>query len=345
MENGQKRIALKHKKQIHIISYSLGDPQIGSSGNIPRDTEGWVNTLNKALEKFPNTSFIQSAGDQVNDANSEEEYTGFFAPEQLKKYPTATTIGNHDNSEYYEYHFNTPNQNPALGNSNNAGGDYYFTYGDTLIMNLNSNNKNAAEHIQFMEETIEATKDPDAKWKFVVFHHSIYSAASHSLEAGIIKLREDLVPTIDKLDIDAVLMGHDHSYVRTYQMKNLQPLKNQMIAEDGSVINPEGTLYLTANSSSGSKYYNLKDPEFYSADRSQLRTPTFTNIEVTPTSLEFTTYRVDTMEVTDTYKIVKDPSIEVVLPALESVSLEASSNVVPTEPSTFYPEVSLNCNR
>ena len=240
---------------------------------------------------------------------------------------------------YYEYHFNTPNQNPALGNSNNAGGDYYFTYGDTLIMNLNSNNKNAAEHVQFMEETIEATKDPRFKWKFVVFHHSIYSAASHSLEAGIIKLREDLVPTIDELDIDAVLMGHDHSYVRTYQMKNLQPLEKSNGCEDGSVINPEGTLYLTANSSSGSKYYNLKDPEFYSAERSQLRVPTFTNIEVTPTSLEFTTYRVDTMEVTDTYKIVKDPSIEVVLPALESVSLEASSNVVPTEPSTFYPEV------
>ena len=106
----------------------------------------------------------------------------------------------------YEYHFNTPNQNPALGNSNNAGGDYYFTYGDTLIMNLNSNNKNAAEHIQFMEETIEAA-NPDAKWKIVVFHHSIYSAANHSLEASIIKLREDLVPTIDKLDIDAVLIG------------------------------------------------------------------------------------------------------------------------------------------
>ena len=192
-----------------------------------------------------------------------------------------------------------------------------------------------------MEETIEAA-NPDFKWKIVVFHHSIYSAANHSLEASIIKFREDLVPTIDELDIDAVLSGHDHSYVRTYQMKNLQPLKNQMIDEDGSVINPEGTLYLTANSSSGSKYYNLKDPEFYSAERSQLRTPTFTNIEVTPTSLEFTTYRVDTMEVTDTYKIVKDPSIEVVLPALESVSLEASSNVVPTEPSTFYPEVSLN---
>ena len=132
---------------------------------------------------------------------------------------------------YYEYHFNTPNQNPALGNSNNAGGDYYFTYGDTLIMNLNSNNKNAAEHTQFMKETIAATKIQMSNGNLLYFHHSMYSAANHSLEASIIKFREDLVPTIDELEIDAVLSGHDHSYVRTYQMKNLQPLKNQMVAK------------------------------------------------------------------------------------------------------------------
>ena len=319
-----------------------GDPQIGS-GNIASDTAGWVDTLDKAINKFPNTSFIQSAGDQVNNENSEVEYTGYFTPEHLKQYPTATTIGNHDNSVYYEYHFNVPNQNSELGNSNNAGGDYYFTYGDTLIMNLNSNNMNAAEHIQFMEETIEATKDQDLKWKIVVFHHSVYSAANHSLSASIIKFREDLVPTIDKLEIDAVLSGHDHSYVRTYQMKNLQPLKNQMV-KDGSVINPEGTLYLTANSSSGSKYYTMKDPEFYSAERSQLRVPTFTNIEVTPTSLEFTTYRVDTMKETDTYKIVKDDSIPVEMPRLKEVKLEATTKVIPTEASNFYPELRFTVN-
>ena len=134
-------------------------------------------------------------------------------------------------------------------------------------------------------------------------------------------------------------MGHDHSYVRTYQMENLQTLKNQMV-QDGSVINPNGTLYLTANSSSGSKYYNLKlDAEPYSAVREQLRVPTFMNVHVTPTSLEFTTYRVDTMEVTDSYKIVKDPSIEVELPELKEVKLEASGNAIPTQPSVFYPEV------
>ena len=318
----------------------MGDPQIGSGG-VKSDTAGWVNTVNKAIEKFPDTSFIYSAGDQVNNANSEEEYAGFFAPELLKKYPTATTIGNHDNSPFYEYHFNTPNQNPALGNSNNAGGDYYFTYGDTLIMNLNSNNKNAAEHAQFMEETVAA--HPNAKWKVLVFHHSIYSAANHSLESSIIKLREELVPTIDALDIDVVMSGHDHVYVRTHQMKDLQTMKNQMVDEHGAVVNPSGTLFLTANSSSGSKYYNLKpDPEPYAAKREQLKVPTFMNVEVSPTNLTFTTYRVDTMAVTDTYTIVKDPSIEVELPELKEVKLEASGTVIPTQPSTFYPEVTFS---
>ena len=99
MENGQKRIALKHKKQIHIISYLWETHKLVLLVILQETQTGWVNTVNKAIEKFPNTSFIQSAGDQVNNSNSEEEYTGFFAPELLKKYPTATTIGNHDNSQ------------------------------------------------------------------------------------------------------------------------------------------------------------------------------------------------------------------------------------------------------
>ena len=319
----------------------MGDPQIGASGDPDEDRRAWENTLNKALEKFPDTSFIQSAGDQVDYRSSEKEFVAYFAPDALRQYPTATTIGNHDYNEYYEYHFNVPNQNPDLGNYDNSGGDYYFTYGDTLIMNLNSNNENAEEHIQFMKETAAATVGQEFKWKFVVFHHSIYSAAAHSDSENIIQLRENLVPTIDKLDIDAVLMGHDHSYVRTYQMKALQPLKNQMV-QDGAVVNPEGTVYFTANSSSGSKYYGIEpETEPYSAIRAQLEETTFTNVAVAPESLEFTTYRTDTMEAVDSYKIIKDPSIAVEIPALEKISLAATGTVLPTKPTSFYPEVDL----
>ena len=50
----------------------MGDPQIGSSGNVESDGAGWNNTLNKALEKFPNTSFIQSGRRQVNKLQAQK---------------------------------------------------------------------------------------------------------------------------------------------------------------------------------------------------------------------------------------------------------------------------------
>ena len=175
-----------------------------------------------------------------------------------------------------------------------------------------------------------------------MLHHSFYSVASHSQEARIIQLREDLVPTMDELEIDVVLAGHDHSYARTYQMLEDQPLKNQVIDENGFVVNPKGTVYLTANSASGSKYYSLKpDHEYYSAVRQQLRVPTFTNIHVTPKTIQFDTYRVDTMEVVDSYAILKDPSIEVAELELESVHLEANETTLPLNESNFFEDVYL----
>lgn len=283
----------------------MGDPQIGSSGSVSNDLEGWTDTLEKAIDKYPETSFIQSVGDQVEESDSEEQYSAYFTPDVLKRIPVATTIGNHDKSAYYASHFNVPNET-EFGYSDDAGGDYSFTYDDVLFMNLNTNSHDIEEHTQFMTDAVEATADLPIKWRIVVFHHSIYSAGGHSVEDIILNLREGLVPIFDELEIDAALMGHDHSYARTYQMKNFELLSEET-NENGAVINPEGTVYLTANSSSGSKYYNLADTnEPYEAVEEQLEVPTFTNVNITPDSLGFETYRTDTMEKVDEYKIIKD---------------------------------------
>ena len=319
----------------------VADPQIGASGDIAEDQRGWERTLRQAIDRSPDSSFILSAGDQVDARYSEKEYAAYFAPGPLRNYPTATTIGNHDDTYHYAYHFNVPNENWELGNYDNSGGNYYFSYGDTLFMNLNSNSQNPEEHIQFMEETAEAMEEKEWKWKILVFHHSIYSAAAHSQSEMVLNLREELVPAIDKIGFDAVLMGHDHSYVRTYQMKNFQPLKNHMMQGDVPV-NPEGTLYITGSTASGSKYYGMQaEREPYSAVREQWGVPTYMNIQVEPTRLRFETYRTDTDELVDEYEIIKDPSIETVVPALEKVELEASSTVLATEENSFYPAVDL----
>src|SRR5699024_10813030 len=97
---------------------------------------------------------------------------------------------------------------------------------------------------------------PDVKWKTVIFHNSVYSTASHVNDGDIIKRREQLPAEFENLDIDVVLMGHDHVYTRTYMMVeengSIVPDKTEEV--QSSVTNPEGVLYLTASSASGSKY-------------------------------------------------------------------------------------------
>jgi hypothetical protein len=170
-----------------------------------------------------------------------------------------------------------------------------------------------------MKET--AAKVPNAKFKFVTFHHDIYGAGPHSTEALITNLRAALFPTFDELNVDVIFMGHDHSYVRTYVMKGDIPQRNQLIDSKGRVVNPTGSMYITANSASGSKYYELKPtPEVYSEVRSQLKVPTFSTINVDKHSVSVDTYRTDTMEKVDTWSMVKTS-----LPMLQGLVEEYSS--------------------
>ncbi|WP_336775936.1 metallophosphoesterase [Paenibacillus sp. MMO-58] len=280
----------------------VGDPQIGAGGNAVTDGAGWANTLNKATQMFPDMSYIMSAGDQVNTASSETEYTNFLNPSQLRNLPVATVVGNHDGAVNYKYHYNQPNESAQYGTTV-AGGDYYYTYGETLFMVLNSNSSNSASHEAFMKDAIAA--NPNARWKIVTFHHSIYSAASHATDTEILNLRKVLFPVFDQLKIDLVFMGHDHSYVKTYQMEGDQAIKGQSM-DNGVFVNPKGIMYLTANSASGSKYYDLKTTlnDYYSDVKSQLKVPTFSMINIDHNSISVDTYRTDTMAKVDTYTMV-----------------------------------------
>ncbi|MGM9617041.1 S-layer homology domain-containing protein [Butyricicoccus sp.] len=86
---------------------------------------------------------------------------------------------------------------------------------------------------------------------------------------------------------------------------------------DGSVaVNPEGILYMTANSSSGSKYYDLVPRmQSYIANRWQEDVPTYSVIDIDEDSFTINTYRTDTDEkIDDTFTIVKNEQEEVELP-------------------------------
>ena len=281
----------------------VSDPQIGCSENVRKDTERWKTTLSKALETFPNSSFIICAGDQVEISGNRAQYVGFFAPVELATVPLVPTVGNHDNGALFSRHFNLPNESSDYGVTA-AAGDYWFTYGNTLYMVLNTNAKRVSSHDAFLDEAIRAA-GTGIVWKVVVAHHSIYSSGPHATTEEVLLLRKVLYPVFDKHGIDVALMGHDHCYTRSYQMLN-------GVAQNGLeeyAVRPEGTLYITANSSSGSKYYRFREIDAaYRAVRWQGGETSYSNIEVTDTAFSITTYKTGSNEVIDAYTILKPAS-------------------------------------
>ena len=282
----------------------VGDPQIGA-GTTPEDIEGWNETLD-TVQNDMDVDFLFSAGDQVNTASNETQYAGYLN-DAFTSLASMTTIGNHDSgSAAYSQHFNLPNESAELGVSN-AGSDYWFVYNNTLFMDINSNDLSTAEHRQFMEEAIN--QNPDVRWKTVIFHHSVYSTASHTDDGDIIQRRSDLPPVFDELGIDVVLMGHDHVYTRTYMMNGTTP--DTAGGVQSEVTDPDGVLYLTANSASGSKYYDIKAPEApFAAVMDQSYRRTVTEIDVTDTSYTMTTYYADDMSVLDKFTINKTSDVD-----------------------------------
>lgn len=331
----------------------VGDPQIGACKNqtsnegekltnadsnlaARNDAYNWNNILKNAVEDHSNVSFMVSAGDQVNYANNEREYAGYLGAEALASLPVSTTIGNHDSgTEQYSLHYNNPNtfgfdETRYTKGHTAAGSDYYYTYGNTLFIVLDTNNYNAATHRNVIKKAVEENKD--AKWRVVMFHQDIYgSGLDHSDSDGMI-LRTALTPIMDEFDIDVVLQGHDHTYSRTYQLSSsgrytiydknnngsygtAYQTDNELCyniesnVKGGTVTNPEGTVYIEANSATGSKFYELiPSQQDYISERSQTWTPTYSVIDVTDDTFKITTYDSKTRKElvgSSTYTIVK----------------------------------------
>lgn len=255
----------------------FGDPQIGSSGNVAKDQAGWQDTMNVAVNTTPKAELLVSGGDQVDSANKEDQWSAFLAPDALRQIPWVATIGNHDvGGKAYEQHLYTPNTDRTgayyrKGDSSigtESGGDYWFIYKDTLFIDLNSNSYATSQggggddaHVAYVTDVVNK-HGAEAKYTVLVYHHAIYSPADHAKDADNKVRRVDFPTTFSKLGVDLVLQGHDHSYSRSYEIKNgAKANPDEKPGQDEVFEGPGGVVYVTANSASGSKYYDITAPD------------------------------------------------------------------------------------
>lgn len=101
----------------------------------------------------------------------------------------------------------------------------------------------------------------------------------------------------------------------------------QVKTESDAVINPDGILYMTANSSSGSKYYDLVPRmQNYIANRWQEDVPTYSIVNVDNDSLSISTYRTDNGEKIDEAFTIAKVTIDKT--SLQSMVNEVQQNEV-----------------
>ena len=245
----------------------------------------------------------------------------------------------------YQNHFNVPNPFTEEATPTAAGHGYFYSYGNALFIVINANNYNAADHEALIKKAIKS--NPNAKWRIVVMHQDIYgSGLDHSDSDGIL-LRTQLTPIYDANKIDVVLQGHDHTYARTYQLSSdgkqhadfaeyktagqsgqhhnlinaaLKDSAKKSVYESqnlcytiadmrqGTLVNPKGVFYMSSNSATGSKFYQLiPQQQDYVAARNQSWRPTYSVIHITKDSFTIDTYDAETgIPIDETYRIVKN---------------------------------------
>ncbi|WP_172836145.1 purple acid phosphatase family protein [Microlunatus soli] len=249
----------------------FGDPQIGSSGDAVADGKGWAATLEHAQRNDTDAELLVSGGDQVESANNEDHWNNFAdSSDVLKQVAWASTIGNHESGgQAILQHNFTPNTDhdpsfyPGGNTATAAGGDYWFTHNGVLFIDINSNayrDDSDPAHLAYVKDVI-AEHGAGSKWTVLVYHHSIYSPAAHANDSDNKVRRQDFTTEFSELGVDLVLQGHDHSYSRSYQIKNGAKADARETPDQNKVdLGLGGVVYVTANSASGSKYYDLTAP-------------------------------------------------------------------------------------
>ena len=206
-----------------------------------------------AYKRAPDADFWLFVGDLVDNGDKDEEWAELFYA--LGWIPRMTPMmllpGNHEypdkrylqDKDYKLFHLWRPHFTlPENGPQGLEESAYSIDYQGVRFVMLNGNEK-IEEQAGWLDKIL--SENPQL-WTIVGIHQPVYSTAKYRNAS---KLQNELVPVFDKHSVDLVLQGHDHTYCRTYK------IKNGFRVED----NEKGTVYVISNS--GPKLYQVNTHE------------------------------------------------------------------------------------
>lgn len=265
-------VAIPCTKKSPLYFGFMSDTQIKNDAGQIR-----ANELSKSISEFQKMhpfSLIINAGDIVQHGGYENEWVNFFKTVDvyLRRAYLMAAVGNH---EYFE----SPSMDKAppefltyMRNGHSPDLGYMqLDLGRINVLMLNSNFESMSESkILEQWEWLEAklrTAQEQKKPTVVTMHHSPYSSNLEHIRTIPTRLRNELVPMLEKYGVKMVLSGHLHMYERSHKT---------------------GITYLTAGPSGGiNNVVSYRNP--YSVFYRQFIT-TFSVLKLNGSFLEVITY-------------------------------------------------------
>ena len=226
--------------------------------------------MDAAMNKNKKAEFVINLGDFVNDCTNEE--WGWYGQAFEKSNTNLTLVpvaGNHEgnitnklNVGWFDTMFNLL---PGEGTTNGVNGTYYsYDYGNTHFTVLNSNDMYPMTEAQRNWIYNDITGS-DAHWKVLLLHRPAYSAGKNINKPDTVAMRETIIEIVDETGVDMVLSGHDHMYMRTWQVEGDAVCEDTVyITEKHNgvdttfAVNPDGAVYILP-STAGTKRYGVNE--------------------------------------------------------------------------------------
>jgi len=206
---------------------------IGDSGKSgPDQDKVYAQMQNYMKDKSLNLWLL--LGDNAYRSGTQKQYnSNMFEPykELLKNYVPWAVIGNHDARRWAFYDiFDLPEQGEAGGIPSRTEKYFAIESGDVHILMIDSETTDLSPDSPLASWLEKDLKANTKKWTVAVLHHPPYTDGGHnsddehdshytfSPKGRLFDVRENIIPILEKYDVDLVYSGHSHVYERSKLM-------------------------------------------------------------------------------------------------------------------------------
>ena len=242
---------------------------IGDSGTKNEEQQKVIQVYNSRSQTVP-INFGIALGDNAYDHGDDSQYQNSYFDSYsqiIKNLPIWLCLGNHEaqtnnpitqTGPYFDM-FSFPREGELGGIPSKTKSYYSFEYSNIHFICLDTSlgYKNLSEDSPMMDWLEQDLKSSNQTWNIAFFHHPPYSKGSHDSDYNLdlIKVREIILPILEKYGVDLVLCGHSHNYERSILLHGhygySDELVPSMILDSGSGKSPNE---YKKNSKSGTVY-------------------------------------------------------------------------------------------